>query len=139
MNNQDYIVKVSKLSEKLVLRNIFLTGVLLLSLTILQPVQVQYTADGQAFTLVSPISISSPTNATYATNQVYLNFTILSYVNARINNMTMLYSLDGNDNITLRTLNVIDTGDSNPADGKTVINAVSGSVNLERLQQGLIT
>jgi len=109
---------------------------LLLSLTILPSIQAQYTADGQAFTLVSPIFIVSPENTTYTTNQVCLKFVVQSYVNARVNNMTMLYSLDGNDNVTILPINVVGDVGSGIGDGKTVVNVVSGSVTLEGLQPG---
>ena len=49
-------------------------GLLIIYLSILQSTQAQYTPDGQAFILVSPISIGSPSNTTYSTNQVCLNF-----------------------------------------------------------------
>lgn len=91
-------------------------ALLILSLSVLQSAKAQYTADGQPFILVSPISIDSPANTTYMTNQVCLNFTVPSYFhsypfyppdsNVKVDpnaKITMTYSVDGNDNVTIQT------------------------------------
>ena len=70
--------------------NILFIGCLLISLCILQPVQSQYTVDGEDFTLVSPIRINSPSNTTYTTNHVDLNVTVKTFVNCHSNNMTLI-------------------------------------------------
>jgi hypothetical protein len=82
-------------------------------LCILQSVQAQHTIDGEDFTLVSPIRIKSPSKTTYATNQVDLNVTVKTFVYCRNNNMTLIYSLDKKDNVTIPlTVNsVIDVKD----------------------------
>lgn len=81
--------------------NILFIGCLLISLCVLQPVQSQYTVDGEDFTLVSPIRIKSPSNTTYTTNQVNLDVTVKTFVTCSMNNMTLIYSLDMKDNVTI--------------------------------------
>jgi hypothetical protein len=137
-----------------------------MSLCVLQPVQAQYTVDGEDFTLVSPIRINSPTNAIYTTNQVDLNVTVKTFVNCHINNMTLIYSLDNKDNVTIpltvdsvvdvkdiivdddgrglifggehgdHVRYVVDAEDLVDVDGREVINLIIGAVNLEDLQKG---
>ncbi len=134
-------------------------GLLIIALSILQPAQAQYTADGKPFILVSPISLSSPTNTTYTTNQVCLNFTVKSYVhaytayppdsNVAVNpnaNITMTYNIDGNDNVTIQTSETLvpvwaDVTYANGTKTKEVSSTlsyflISGLVELEDLQQG---
>jgi len=65
-----------------------------------QTVKPQYTEDGRAFILASPISITSPSNVTYSSNKLNLgvNFKLLldpKY--AEVN-----YSLDGKENTTIQ-------------------------------------
>ncbi|MDR2971743.1 MAG: hypothetical protein LBU83_07455 [Bacteroidales bacterium] len=83
---------------------------LIASLCILHPVHAQYTVDGEDFTLVSPIRIGSPSNTTYAANHVDLNFTVKTFVDCHINNMTLVYSLDMKDNVTIPII-VVDVED----------------------------
>jgi len=134
-------------------------GLFLISLSILQPTQAQYTADGQAFILVSPISIESPANTTYTKNQVCLNFTVASYFhaypfyppdsNVTVNpnaNITITYSIDGNDNVTIQTSETLvpvwaDVTYANGTKTKKISSTlsyflISGLVELEDLQLG---
>ncbi len=120
-------------------------GLLIISLSILQPTQAQYTPDGQPFILVSPISIDSPTNTTYRTNQVCLNVTVKSLVKNDADT-TITYSIDGNDNATIPTSNALvpvwaDVTYANGTKTKKIsstlsYNLISGLVELENLQQG---
>jgi hypothetical protein len=139
---------------------------LIASLCILHPVHAQYTVDGEDFTLVSPIRIGSPSNTTYTTNHVDLNFTVKTFVDCRINNMTLVYSLDMKDNVTIPIIvvdvedvvidangrgsiwagpiwdkehlkfYVVDAEDFVVDDGREVINLIIGVVSLENLQKG---
>ncbi|HDQ07112.1 MAG TPA: hypothetical protein ENN36_10395 [Candidatus Bathyarchaeota archaeon] len=68
-----------------------------------QTVQAQYTPDGQAFILVSPISITSPSNSTYTSQSLTLNFTVKSFLDSSTANITFVYSVDGKDNKTIDT------------------------------------
>lgn len=121
-------------------------GLLIISLSILQPTQAQYTADGQAFILVSPISIDSPANITYTSNQVCLNFTVKSLVNPHDADITMTYCIDGNDNVTISTSETLvpvwaDVTYANGTKTKKISStlsyySISGFVELEDLQQG---
>ncbi len=135
------------------------SGLIIISLSILQPTQAQYTVDGQPFILASPISITSPENTTYLTNQVYLNFTVASYFhaypanppNAHVTidpnaNITLTYSIDGNDNVTIPTSEKLvpvwaDVTYANGTKAKAISSIfsyflISGLVQLEDLQQG---
>lgn len=87
---------------------------LIISSGILCPIQAQqvtavygegfpHTIDGDGFPMVSPISIDSPSNTTYATNKVPLSFTVKSFFNNSHGSAMMTYSLDGQDNITIPT------------------------------------
>jgi len=121
-------------------------GLLLIYLSILQPAQAQFTSDGQAFILVSPISITSPSNATYSTNQVCLNFTVKSLVNIHDADITITYSIDGNDNVTIPTSETLvpvwaDVTYANGTKTKAIsstlsYDSISGLVDLENLSQG---
>ncbi len=121
-------------------------GLLMLSLSFFQPAaQAQYTADDQAFILISPISIDSPVNTTYTTNQVCLNVTVKSLVKNDADT-TMMYSIDANDNVTIPTSNTLVPvwADVTYANGTktTKISStlsyylISGTVKLENLPQG---
>ncbi|MCL2642696.1 MAG: hypothetical protein FWD52_04210 [Candidatus Bathyarchaeota archaeon] len=91
--------------------NFIVFGLLITSLSVLQPTQAQqttvygegfpHTADGEGFPMVSPISINSPLNTTYTTNQISLNFTLRALFNSSQGSAIMTYSLDGKDNVTL--------------------------------------
>lgn len=120
-------------------------GLLIIYLCILQPTQAQYTPDGQAFILVSPISINSPLNNTYSTNQVSLNVTVKSLVKNDAST-TMVYSIDGNDNVTIPTSEglvpvLADVTYANGTKTKEISStlsyySISGLVELKDLQQG---
>lgn len=117
-------------------------GLFVVSLSVLQPVEAQYSSGGTLLP-VSSILIDSPTNSTvYETSQVLLNFSVKSWFNPKLGNITMTYSLDGKDNVTIPIsakyvpLEYIDK-DGNVA--ISTINAyyiVSGSLILEDLQSG---
>ncbi len=134
-------------------------GLLIIALSFLQPAQAQYTADGQPFILVSPISIESPANTTYTTNQVCLNFNVTSYIHAYPANppnanitinpnadIAMTYSIDGNDNVTIPTSETLvpvwaDVTYANGTKTKKISSTlsyflISGIVEFEDLQQG---
>ena len=78
------------------------TLVLLILLVVDVPtVTAHYTPDGQAFILVSPISITSPSNSTYTPQSLTLNFTVKSFADSSQANITILYSIDGKNNQTI--------------------------------------
>jgi len=79
-------------------------SVLLASLVVgVQTVKAQYTPDGQAFILVSPISIISPSNSTYTPQSLTLNLTVKSFLDSSKANITIVYSVDGKTNTTIDT------------------------------------
>ena len=83
-----------------------LTFILTLSILLVigvQPVTAPYTSDGQAFILVSPISIISPSNSTYTPQSLTLNFTVKSFLDSSKANITIVYSIDGKTNKTIDT------------------------------------
>ncbi|MDR2699487.1 MAG: hypothetical protein LBC12_01495 [Nitrososphaerota archaeon] len=71
-------------------------------LCILQPIQAQYTADGEPVTYyVDELSIVTPLNTTYTSNRVCLNFTVIAHFDPNVAKVTVVYSLDGKDNVTV--------------------------------------
>jgi hypothetical protein len=120
-------------------------GLLIIFLSLLQPIQAQFTADGQPFILVSPISIDSPANTTYSINQVCLNVTVKSLVKNDADT-TLMYSIDGNDNVTIPTSETLvpawaDVTYANGTKTKEISSTlsyylISGFVDFENLQQG---
>jgi len=116
---------------------------LLISLNGLPLTQAQHTSSGWA-SLVSPISIDSPTNTTYTTNHVTLTFTVKSLSNLQFGNFgfIMTYSLDGKEAVTVPTTKefvpVCYTDDEgNQRESQFFSYYVnSGTVELEDLQSG---
>ncbi|MDR0797559.1 MAG: hypothetical protein LBE70_02410 [Nitrososphaerota archaeon] len=77
---------------------------LIVSLCVLQPTQAQYTADGEpVIYVVGPLEIVTPVNTTYAINQVRLNFTVYAHFDPNVADVTITYSLNGADNVTIPT------------------------------------
>ena len=69
-----------------------------------QVVKAQHTPDGQAFILVSPINIISPSNSnTYTPKSLTLNLTVKSFLDPSKANITIVYSVDGKTNTTIDT------------------------------------
>jgi hypothetical protein len=68
-----------------------------------QTVQAQYTPDGQAFILSSPITITSPANTTYTPQTLMLNFSVRTFLNPAASNITMVYNIDGKINALIAT------------------------------------
>jgi hypothetical protein len=97
------VVVVQKTPLLLFLLKVYVLGLLAFLLVGNQPVQAQYTQDGQAFILVSPISIISPSNSTYTPQTLTLNITVKSFLDASKANITIVYSVDGNANATVDT------------------------------------
>ncbi len=77
----------------------FLSLVLISLMTGSQIVKAQYTKDGKAFILASPITIQSPSNITYNSSLLTLNVTFKLMLG--VNCVELSYSIDGNDNITI--------------------------------------
>jgi len=82
---------------------IFILTLSILLVIGVQPVTAPYTSDGQAFILVSPISIISPSNSTYTLQSLTLNFTVKSFLDSSKANITIVYSVDGKTNTTIDT------------------------------------
>ncbi|MDR2708006.1 MAG: hypothetical protein LBB87_04605 [Nitrososphaerota archaeon] len=72
------------------------------SLCVLQPVQAQYSyQDDGKLRYASPLYIISPTNITYATNQVCLNFTVKAQFDPNVADVIITYSLDHQSKVTV--------------------------------------
>ena len=91
--------------------NRLLVGFIVVSLCVLPSAQAYtadegfaYTADGKLFAYVSAIAIDSPTNTTYMTDQVSLNFVVNTFVMGGFVDTVMSYSIDGKDNVTVSTV-----------------------------------
>lgn len=87
----------------LILLKVCVLGFLTSSFVGTQTVQAQHTPDGQAFILVSPISIISPSNITYTPQSLILNLTVQSFLDSNKANITIVYSVDGKTNATIET------------------------------------
>ncbi len=97
-----------------------------------ETVQAQYTPDGQAFILVSPISIISPSNSTYSSQSLTLNFTVKSFLDSSKANITFVYSIDGKTNTT------IDNTQSTPVPmGIQSYYLITGWATLPEMPEGL--
>jgi hypothetical protein len=109
-----------------------------------QTVKAQYTPSGQGFPLVSPISITSPSNSTYSSNRLTLSVAFKFLLSSSYANVS--YSVDGKSNVTIPL-----TGTQEPmevtrtyANGTTVIvNStlfvpfiITGGVTLPELTEG---
>ena len=97
------ILMVSAVRKTTFLLKVFILGFLTALLVGFQTVQAQYTADGQAFILVSPINIISPSNSTYTPQSLTLNLTVKSFLDSSKANITLVYSVDGKTNTTIDT------------------------------------
>jgi hypothetical protein len=64
-----------------------------------QTVKAQYTTDGRAFILASPITITSPSNSTYSSSVLILNVTFKLLLSPSCANVS--YSVDGKSNATI--------------------------------------
>ena len=91
-----------KKSVSMLILLLFLSAVMV-SFPQIGVVKAQYTPDGQAFILVSPISIISPSNSTYTPQSLTLNFTVKSFLDSNKANITIVYSIDGKTNKTIDT------------------------------------
>ncbi len=66
-----------------------------------QTVRAPYTDDGRLFPLGSPIKIASPSNTTYSPGLLMLDISFKLMLNVEKTNITLLYSLDGKENVTI--------------------------------------
>jgi len=128
------------------LKNYIIFAILITALFTLQPIQAQYTTDGSGPPLFSPITIDSPTNITYTTNQVTLAVTVKSMRNIQSDTLIMTYSLDNTENVTILTTTEFVPVESTftYSDGTTSQEisplhsyyVISGTVDIENLQSG---
>jgi len=89
--------------KAIVLLTVLVLGLFTSMLVEVQTAQAQYTTDGQAFILVSPINIISPSNRTYTPQSLTLNLTVKSFLDSSKANITIVYCIDGKTNTTLVT------------------------------------
>lgn len=66
-----------------------------------QTAGAQHTQDGTYFPLASPINITTPSNSTYSSRLLTLNITFKIVSNLDRTNITLFYSMDGRDNVTI--------------------------------------
>jgi hypothetical protein len=86
------------------IKEIILTSTVVLTLFMysmfgIQIVTAAYTADGQSFPLISPISITSPSNITYSNNELSLIVTFISLLSPNYSDLR--YSIDGKNNVSI--------------------------------------
>jgi hypothetical protein len=65
-----------------------------------QNVNAQYTEDGKLFSLASGVNIISPSNLTYTSTPI-LNITMRDFLCPDAYNVSVVYTVDGGDNVTL--------------------------------------
>jgi len=122
-------------------------GLLIASLCVLQPAQAQYSANRKGQEHISPLDITSPTNITYATNQLCFNFTAKTVFNLNVADVTIDYCLDDKNNITVPVSLVlvpVGTYVTTNSDGTTTTKPstlfsyyiITGSADLGDLSQG---
>lgn len=80
---------------------VFVVGLLTSLLVGVQTAGAQYAQDGRYFPLASPINVTSPSNSTYSSSLLTLNITFRLVLNLDRTNITMFYSVDGRDNVTI--------------------------------------
>jgi hypothetical protein len=80
---------------------VIILGFLSASLVESNSVQAQYADDGRLFPLASPINIASPSNSTYNSGLLILDISFKLMLNVEKTNITVLYSLDGKENVTV--------------------------------------
>jgi hypothetical protein len=90
------------MGKMLIVPAFFVLGLLTSLLVGVQTAGAQYAQDGRYFPLASPINITSPSNNTYSSSLLTLNITFKLVSNLDRTNITMFYSVDGKDNVTIR-------------------------------------
>jgi hypothetical protein len=104
---------------------------IVLVLTFLVPTvaRAQIDESGNGFPLASPISINSPSNSTYDSHTIALNVTVRVMLSTTT--ITLSYSVDGKDNVTIPLTSVADTY------GFGFVSTISGLTTLPELPDGL--
>jgi len=69
------------------------------SLMMIKPASAQYAQNGAGCLLVSGINMTSPSNTTYTSNSLTLNFNIESIFDNSIYQCALVYSIDGNGSV----------------------------------------
>lgn len=93
-----------KMQKKTLLFPLLVLGLSTILLIGPQNAFAQYTPNGDAFILVSPINIASPlncTNCTYTSQPLVLNFSVKSSLKPEHSMVRFAYSIDGGENTTL--------------------------------------
>lgn len=123
------------MGKTIILLAVFVLGLLTSLLVGVQTVKAQHTPDGQGFPLVSPISVTSPSNSTYSSSLLTLNITIQSLLYPSSTNITMVYSVNGKDNATIPIV----AGEPNPNEypiSPIIPITITGWVALPELPEG---
>jgi len=109
--------------------------IMALGMICVQPVKAQFTQNGEACPLVSPVNITSPSNTTYTTSVLTLTFNINSLFDNTIYQYVLVYSIDGQNNVTIPS-NILSFTLPNGDTGPLTIVQCSGSVALPKLNEG---
>ena len=110
---------------------------LILAVSALSPqtVYAQHTSDGKACPMVGPVNITSPTNATYASDIIILSFSIYGLFDNTIYDYQLSYSIDHQENMTIPSSKLVFTLPNGDTGAFTVIKC-SGAVTLPQLDEG---
>jgi hypothetical protein len=134
------------MGKMLIVPAVFALGLLSSLLVGVQTAGAQYAQDGRYFPLASPINITSPSNNTYSSSLLTLNITFKLVSNLDRTNITMFYSVDGKDNVTIRVsgtfvpIEVTRTYENGTTEKGISIfsyNVITGCVALRELPEGL--
>ena len=90
-----------KMQKKPLLFPLLVLGLSTILLIGPQSALAQYTPNGDAFILVSPINIASPLNCTYTSQPLVLNFSVKSSLKPEQSTVRFAYNIDGGENTTL--------------------------------------
>jgi len=134
------------MGKMLIVPAVFALGLLSSLLVGVQTAGAQYAQDGRYFPLASPINITSPSNNTYSSSLLTLNITFKLVSNLDRTNITMFYSVDGKDNVTIpisgtfvpiEVTRTYENGTTEKGISIFSYNVITGCVALRELPEGL--
>lgn len=121
--------------KAIIVLTILVIGLFASMLVEVQTANAQYTQNGAGCPLVSPVNISSPSNATYGSNLLTLNINIESLFDDTIYQYVVVYCIDGQNNVTIPSSSLSFDLPNGDTGAFTIVKCV-GSVALPQLDEG---
>ena len=87
------------MKKSIILSPLFVLGLIAVLLVRVQAIEPQH--DARSFPIVYPTIITSPSNSTYSSNFLTLNITAQILFEPSTVNITIVYSVDGKENVTI--------------------------------------